>query len=482
MASSNSKPVSLVERESTGGEIASSGFDFQDKFIVIKIPYFLSFQGFTALTHESIEDIEVKYFIPGVGEKIEAFQVKDNHVKPKRFWEVMERFQRINSENSNLYLRFTLVSCGISEEIHPLINSLERIRNPYHFYPEDSNIIGNSFEAFKNIVLGLGKDEKMADFLFKKVFIDPNWNQHEQITGRFYEEFAQNFPQYNRFYYSTIKNIYANLLNFIKPRKNRPIYRIELERCILGSIGEISQMPSEPIIINTLIKNKNKLEKELCFNWEFFFGGEERKFPPAEHWNLKLIAELEETKNWILQNSNSRDIHLLGNRRISTSLALGHTFSAVSGFSLEINIGDESFRTDSHPDNSTPEYPLSVTPAIFGNNESNRLAVNIGIMRDIGNEVKNYLSAEGKSNQPVLTMLSDKPISSASQANLAVRSIKRYLSDALTKGNIETVDLFFAGPSFLALFLGHRLNATARVQCYEWMEPNKYTPTCLLKN
>jgi len=251
------KPVSLLEPESRGGEIASLGFDFQDKFLLTKIPYFLSFQGFTALTHESIEDIEVKYFVPGTGEKIEAFQVKDNRVKPKAFWEVMERFQRINSENSNLYLRFTLISCGMSEEIHPLINGLERIRNPCHFYPEDSNIIKNSFEAFKNIVLGMGKDEKMADFLFNKVFFDPNWTQHEQDIGKFYAEFAQNFPQFDRLSHSTIINIYANLLKFIKFRKNKPIYRIELERYILGLIEEIYQTRTEPIIINTLNKKKN---------------------------------------------------------------------------------------------------------------------------------------------------------------------------------------------------------------------------------
>lgn len=482
MASSNPKPVSLVERESTGGEIASSGFDFQDNYLVTKIPHFLSFQGFTALTQESILDIEAKYFVPGVGEKIEGFEVKDHQVTPKEFWEEMERFQLINSENPDLYLFFTLVSPNTSKEIHPLINKLRRIRDPYHFYPEDSKLIENSYEVFKDTVLGMEKDEKMADFLFRKVLIEPTWNPHEQVVGVFCDEFVKYFPQYETISHSTIKNIYPNLLEFIKFRKNKPIYRLELERHILSSIEEKSQVLSKSIVINTLIKNKNKLEKEFCFNWESFFGGDGRVFPSAEQWNQTLIRELKETKNWISQNSNSRDIRLFGNRRISASLALGHTFSAVSGFSLEINIGDESFRTDSHPDNSTPEYPLSVISAIFENNESKRLAVAIGIMRDISEEVKNYLSAEGKYNQPLLNILSDKPISSASQANLAVRNIKGYLSDALVKGNIEIIDLFFAGPSFLALFLGHRLNATSKVQCYEWTGPNKYTPTCLLKN
>lgn len=482
MECDDSKRVTLLEPESRGGEIASSGFEFQDYFLVTKIPQFLSFQGFTALAHESIADLEVKYFMPGAGEKIEAFEVKDHYVPPKEFWDEMERFQRIDSQNSKLYLWFTFISNSISTDIHPLINGLRRLRSPYSFYPENSSIIESSHEAFKDIVLHMGKDENMANFLFRKVLVDPNWNQHEQFIGIFYGEFVRSFPQYEYIPYNKIKRIYENLLNFVISNKNKSINRIELESQILSIIEQESQISLKPIVINTLIKNDNKLEKEICLNWESFFGGDDRIFPPAEQWNQILIGELKETKNWILQNSNSREIHILGNRRISASIALGHTFSAVSGFSLELNVKGEFLRTDSHPDNSTPEYPLSVTTPIFENNESNKLAVAVGIMGDISEEVKNYLSAEGKCNQPLLTIISDKPISSASQANLAVRSIKGYLSDALTKGNIETIDLFFAGPSFLALFLGHRLNATSKIQCYEWMGPNKYTPTCLLKN
>jgi SMODS-associated and fused to various effectors sensor domain len=35
-----------------------------------------------------------------------------------------------------------------------------------------------------------------------------------------------------------------------------------------------------------------------------------------------------------------------------------------------------------------------------------------------------------------------------------------------------------AGPAFLALLLGHRINATAPIQSYEWVGSGKYVPTC----
>lgn len=53
-----------------------------------------------------------------------------------------------------------------------------------------------------------------------------------------------------------------------------------------------------------------------------------------------------------------------------------------------------------------------------------------------------------------------QPIVMPQQANLAVRNIKNHISDAVESTGAKQVDLFIAGPSFLALFLGHRLNAT----------------------
>jgi len=66
------------------------------------------------------------------------------------------------------------------------------------------------------------------------------------------------------------------------------------------------------------------------------------------------------------------------------------------------------------------------------------------------------------------------------QANLVVREIKDLLSAALSRTGARQLDLFFAGPAFLALFFGHRLNATAAVQCYERTATGQYVPTCRL--
>ncbi|MDP9353383.1 MAG: hypothetical protein M3P51_17825 [Chloroflexota bacterium] len=38
--------------------------------------------------------------------------------------------------------------------------------------------------------------------------------------------------------------------------------------------------------------------------------------------------------------------------------------------------------------------------------------------------------------------------------------------------------MYYAGPGVLAVFLGHRLNATAPVQCYERVGTDQHVPTC----
>lgn len=75
----------------------------------------------------------------------------------------------------------------------------------------------------------------------------------------------------------------------------------------------------------------------------------------------------------------------------------------------------------------------------------------------------------------------DKPIISPEQTNKAVQEIKKMINSFIVESGAKKIHLFFAGPAFLALFLGHRMNATADVQLYERISPNNYQQTCLLR-
>jgi hypothetical protein len=167
----------------------------------------------------------------------------------------------------------------------------------------------------------------------------------------------------------------------------------------------------------------------------------------------------------------------LGARRLSASVAFGSVFSAVAGFTIDmISRGAAVWSTDAHARHETPNYTLTQTAMRTDGGED--LVVSIGIPRDISVDVELALPALTLATAPALHMSGNAPIVSADQANLALAQLKQHITDAIRLSQAKTVHLFIAGPAFLALLLGHRLNATARVQCYEWVGAATYVPTC----
>jgi hypothetical protein len=80
----------------------------------------------------------------------------------------------------------------------------------------------------------------------------------------------------------------------------------------------------------------------------------------------------------------------------------------------------------------------------------------------------------------MLHIIGSEPIFSPQHANVATRTIKNTISAEVSRIGVRRIHLFFAGPSHTALFLGHRLNAIAPIQCYEFVAAGSYVPTCRL--
>jgi hypothetical protein len=364
----------------------------------------------------------------------------------------------------------------------PLVNGLRSIRDPYDFY-EGSAIMGNSYDEYVRRVKAAGGSEQDADFLFERVLINGDLStarDHGSIL--FQHSLQKHLSDYRDLSGSVLSDVYADLVLFVKGRRNKPILRSELEEVLRNRIPERYLPPIMPVRIHTAINN---METEadrtaLRFDWEQFFEAGPQEYPDPEVWNGRLMGELRETKDWILKNRQTRRINLTGNRRLSSSLAIGSIFSAVAGFSVEMTYREGIiWATDAHADGDTPDYP--VTPDEVAHlTKGNRLVVSVSIIHDIAAEVESRLEQNGLANVPKLHIRGEQPISSPQQANLAVRRIKKLISDTLYITGASKIDLFLAGPAFLALFLGHRLNATAPIQCYERTGPSCYIPTCLL--
>ena len=151
--------------------------------------------------------------------------------------------------------------------------------------------------------------------------------------------------------------------------------------------------------------------------------------------------------------------------------------SAVAGFVVDVDYRGESWTTDAFPTPDTREYPLTLA---YHPGTGDNLVVTVGIIRNIVPEVESDLERHGLRAAPALYVRGDRAITSPTQASLAIRAVKDAISDALASSGSSLIHLFFAGPAFFALFLGHRLNATAPIQCYERVAVGRYIPTCRL--
>jgi hypothetical protein len=109
------------------------------------------------------------------------------------------------------------------------------------------------------------------------------------------------------------------------------------------------------------------------------------------------------------------------------------------------------------------------------------LIVCIGILSNIRLDVESYLVKEGGDKLPLLNIFYSHPLYDAPQANSLVAQTKTAILQSIAQAKAKRIHLFCKSPSFVAMLLGHRLNATTSVQCYEYIAPESYLPTCALE-
>ncbi len=476
----NNKKISLQEPQSSGGEIAEKGFEFQNNAIISFIPRWLNDSSFDSFIREAMGDFEVKFFRPCKKNQyiFDFIEVKDHNVTPAEFWGEIDRFIEMDRESNGMYRYFILASTGVSSSLSPITNSLRRVRGPYSFYGAEAEVIKNSLEEFEKLVERAGHKKEEAKFLFNKVIIKDDFGAIlSQGQALFTEALSGYFPSYDSLSHGEKTVIFSSLKSFVGAKRNIPMTRKEIEDNIRGSIGP-EKRPSfiEPTIFTSIDDSEEK--NAINLEWSEFWGGNERRYPMSEAWNSRMISQLKETKLWISERHNSRRIKISGNRRLSTTFAIGSELSATSGFVIDFNFRDEIWSTDKHATVDTPDYNLQNSNNISNGED---VVVSVGIIHNIEQEVNLYLKSNSLIIDPQLHIFGDKPIVSSEQANRVVQDIKKMINNFTVKSGAKKIHLFFAGPSFLALFLGHRLNATADVQLYERIAPNNYQQTCLLK-
>ena len=466
---------SFFDRESSGGAIAREGFRFQDEIALSYIPEWLGHEGFTEMISEVMGDVEAKFFVPGIGFVREFIEVKDHSVTPSEFWKEIDRFHQLHAGAPGSYRWFTLVSCGLSDSLLPLRNSLRRLRGAYGFYDKGSAILEHSYADFEKWVLRHdGRTTEDARFLFEMVLLKDEVSKDFAGEANFMGSMTENLPEFNQVSAIQLRGAVCGLRTLLNREDQRRIARTRIEAC-LAEAGGIGGLRERPVRLEVSGKPRNNLGKHIEFDWPHFFGGEERKFPPSEKW-VRMIEELSQTKEWIVEHRKKKRIFLSGEQRLPTFMAVGSVFAAVGGFVLEYQNRDGVWKTNAYPDSQTYSWKVDFR----GGTSSEQIAVGIGVVRNIKDQVCSDLDERGLGGIPRLHLFNEAALVTAEQTNAAVEAGKREIGEAVARAGAKMMHLYVAGPAHFALFLGHRLKAICDVQTYVWAGPIGYSPACRL--
>jgi len=468
---------SLLKPKSTGGEHARRGYEFQDNYFVSQIPYWIIWDGFSEATQEAMGDIEVKMYSPEHGPRIELMEVKNHDVKPAEFWKIVDHFYEVDKVSPDTFQWFSLVATGYSQELNPLQNGLRRLRSNYGFYDQDSGVAQQSFSDFLRRVRRWDKPENYADFLYYRVSLEVGHGiTQESGEALFRNKLHQHLPQYRDLPYDTTSAIYNDLHLRLKTSR-KPISRAEIEETIRSRAPAHVGIHAKPTRLHTVFDHYRGNHTELILDWRAFSGQGERDYPDSAAWNAGVRDKLQEVKAFILNYRSTKKIKLTGNRRLSCTVAIGRVFSATDGFSVAMEYRNNTWW---HTDDHAAEDGLLDLAIEYPVGQSNSLYVAIGIPTDIRPSVEKFACSQGTATVPILNVVFPNPIQYAQQANALVAQVKEAIGNSLTRTNATKIHLFCRVPSFVALLLGHRLNATAKIQCYEFVGPDNYVPSCLL--
>lgn len=477
MSKKKIKPGSLLVKKATGGEIAEHGFSFQSGMLLVRIPMWLAQSGFSQFIREALGDTEARFFVPGVGDCREFNEYKDHRLTPGVFWPEVDTFLEMETAHPGVFRKFRLVCAGVNEELRAICRALDRARRALPFYDGVSTVEENTFEELVNqISSSSGKDRAYAEFVFKKVDVDfqaPPSIDAGFVASRFHAELERALPECAELVGSQVRSVSNALKALIASKIAEPIDRAELVAAFRSAVPGFEFRTLDRIRLHTASESEPTWEDDLplVLEWGRFSGRGSRSFPDSGSWNEGL-DELIRVRDWIRASRAPRSVLLQGMRRLSASVAIGSVLSATGGFVIEVENRGELMRTNQHAGPDTSNYAWQAREG--AGERAEEIAVVVSVKRLIGSDVETFL---GGLQEIELWLHSDEVMTSAEQMNLAVGKVKELVGSVVSRTGATVIHLFLAVPGPFALFLGHRLNATCSIQCYEFIGPAQYVPT-----
>lgn len=468
----HSRPT-LTEPKGMGGIVAQDGFDYQVWDAIIRLPSWLRKPVFEGLIVEGLEDVEARFFAPHCarGYFLDRFQAKSGELTRREIEEVFRSFARFEAAYPEVARTQVLVTPGLPRDLQWLTRRPDRVRRARPFYAPFTDILAAS-------------DEKL-----EQDFIKQFGTELGPQVARSFEVEARSLP--NR---AAAEGMFGSALGGVFPnidlgqRAIQRAFRL-LADCISGARGQLMGRAEllgllseslDPTFAAALPlhvhfrSDRNAAEEDALEIDASGFSGTGERAPGIEQWRDLLLAPLDVAATWALKNPHSR-VRITGSYRLSTAFAAGWSFRSAKGFELEIATRDGDWNTDDRPG---PDDRLPLEIMAPRHLHEGRLIVSVGVLRNPAHDVK---AARSLANDDAMLSIDlGQPITSGREAQAVAQTIKQAVDVAVARLAPGGIDLFVAGPTALALAIGHRWNAMRATQLHEFRAGEGYVPSAQL--
>lgn len=487
MTTIQSPNASLLSPTHRGGIIGGKGYNFQDAFIVSRIPEWLAEPSFVCLLKEGLEDVEVR-FEGGGGTRRLAFQIKDHLVKVSNCREVIVGFFEKDQATPDTFSGFILACRGLADNAKSFRQSLERLRDARPMYEPTHRVLQETELSVKESAGKLGLTVNLK-FLEDKVSFDTelgDMTSDQLLCQQFVGGIHKHFPQWVSTSWVSLAAAYQDLAHWINGSVGKACLRDDFLKRIQRALDITApRLDKEGPLVRLYHWEDESFDLsedwDVLLDWSELFSRSTRKVPGHIVWQTKLLPELEEAQRRIRASTSSRHIRFRPNACLSAGFAIGWAFSEVKGYSFEVKQGPEFWKSDTAP--ATGQWIISRETEC--DPSSRRLCVELNQQTDVAPRVDTFLKSSGLSCRARLSLTPDSGLGGRldGPTALALAShAKCLIRQAVDRYGCTGIDLFYAGPLGLAIFLGRLFNAMqATIQCYEEQHDGTgYTLSCQL--
>lgn len=197
-----------------------------------------------------------------------------------------------------------------------------------------------------------------------------------------------------------------------------------------------------------------------------------------------LFPRIRSVQKKVNEQTRATLIRARGFSRLSPWFAFGHTFSQVSGYTIEVKQNDNLWRTDAK---ANPDFKLISENAkgeLFASN-SETVAIGLSVTGSIEADVREYIANLKDVNALLLLRPENKLgadcLQTAGDVVALTQQFKAMAREFIRERKATKLLLFYFGPLSGACFIGHQLNAVCKnIQIMEKLTGEGYIESFVL--